>query len=164
MVGMRRPKKTQVEMVETASQDKDEVDTDTGITGEHHPTLESASTAVQQTHVLSAAAQSKLDAATDAFLEAEMKADALREIATEYEGKKKLAQRVHDAKMRRLDNGDKLKRRKTTFGASKRTYEAIIWLQHEQLACAKARCAAAEAERDAAKAEMRLNELAEELC
>jgi len=153
MVGMRRPKKTQVEMVETASQDEDEVDTDTGITGEHHPTLESASTAVQQTHVLSAAAQSKLDAATDAFLEAEMKADALREIATEY-----------DAKMRRLDNGDKLKRRKTTFGASKRTYEAIIWLQHEQLACAKARCAAAEAERDAAKAEMRLNELAEELC
>ena len=164
MVGMRRPKKTQVEMVETASQDGHEVDTDTGITGEHHPTLESASTAVQQTHVLSAAAQSKLDAATDAFLEAEMKADALREIATEYEGKEKLAQRVHDAKMRRLDNGDKLKRRKTTFGASKRTYEAIIWLQHEQLACAKARCAAAEAERDAAKAEMRLNELAEELC
>ena len=74
---------------------------------------------------------------------------------TEYEGKEKLAQRVHDAKMRRLDNGDKLKRRKTTFGASKRTYEAIIWLQHEQLACAKARCAAAEAERHAAKAEMR---------
>ena len=59
-----------------------------------------------------------------------------------------------------LINGDKLKRRKTGFGAAKRTCEAIIWLQHEQLMCAKARCDAAEAERDAAKAEVHLNELA----
>jgi hypothetical protein len=71
--------------------------------------------------------------------------------------------------MRRLDNGDKLKRRKTlvvwyTFGAAKRTYEAIIWLRHEQLVCARAKCTAAEAERDASKAELHLNELAEKLC
>jgi hypothetical protein len=37
--------------------------------------------------VLSDAAQSKLDAATDVFLEAEVKVDALRQIATEYEKK-----------------------------------------------------------------------------
>ena len=92
-----------------------------------------------------------------------MQAEALREIATGREAKEKLAQRVHDAKMRRLDNGDKLKRRKTGFGAAKRTYEAIIWLQHEQLLCAKAKCDAAEAERDAAKAELRLEELTNEL-
>ena len=65
--------------------------------------------------------------------------------------------------LKRLDNGDKLKRRKTGFGAAKRTYEAIIWLQHEQLACVRARCEAAEAERDAAKAELRLEELANDL-
>ena len=65
--------------------------------------------------------------------------------------------------MRRLDNGDMLKRRKTTFGATKRTYEAIIWLQHEQLVCAHAKSKAAEAERDASKAELHLNELAEKL-
>jgi hypothetical protein len=40
--------------------------------------------------VLSAAAQSKLDAATDVFLEAEVKADALKQIATEYDKKEKL--------------------------------------------------------------------------
>ena len=93
--------------------------------------------------MLSAAAQSKLDAATDVFLEAEVKADALRQIATEYEKNEKLAQRLHmTRRCGELDNGDKLKRRKTTFGAAKRTYEAIIWLQHEQLVCARAKCKA----------------------
>ena len=96
-------------------------------------------------------------------MEAEGKAEALRMIATEREAQEKLAQRLHDAKMKRLDNGDKLKRRKTGFGAVKRTYEAIIWLQHEQIACARARCEAAEAERDAAKAELRLEEIANDL-
>ena len=71
--------------------------------------------------------------------------------------------------MRRLDNGDKLKRRKTlvvwyTFGAAKRTYEAIIWLRHEQLVCARAKCTAAEAERDASKAELHLNERLQKSC
>ena len=113
--------------------------------------------------MLSAAAETQLEAASDAFLEAEIKADALRIIATECEQKEKLAERLHDAKIRRLENGDKLKRRKTGFGAAKRTYEAIIWLQYEKLACAQARCKAAEAERDAAKAEMHFGELADKL-
>jgi hypothetical protein len=103
MIGMRRPTKTKVEMVETALQEGDEVEDDTGSTGEQLTTTKETITAATHTHVLSAAAQSKLDAATDAFLEAEMHAEALREIATGREAKEKLAQRVHDAKMRRLD-------------------------------------------------------------
>ena len=63
MVGMRRPKKYKVEMVETTLEEGDEVDYDTGITGEQHLTLDGASSAAPQAHVLSAAAQSKLDAA-----------------------------------------------------------------------------------------------------
>jgi NAD(P)H-flavin reductase len=74
------------EMVETTL-DLEEVDYDTGTTGDQHLTLDGASSAAPQTHVLSDAAQSKLDAATDVFLEAEVKVDALRQIATEYEKK-----------------------------------------------------------------------------
>ena len=43
--------------------------------------------------------------------------------------------------------------------AACRTYEAIIDLNMAQLECAWMRCKAAEAERDAARAEMRLSEL-----
>ena len=78
-------------------------------------------------------------AALAAFEESSLKAVKDRAIVPMFEKEQKLAQRIHDAKMKRLDNGDKLKRRKTGFGAAKRTYEAIIWLQHEQLACAQAR-------------------------
>ena len=162
-VGMRRPKKTKVEVDETMAEDESEDESDTGVTGEQLQSLEPSTTADREKSVLSATAEKKLEAATDVFVEAEVKAEALRAIATEREQKERLAQRLHDAKMRRLENGDKLKRRKTGFGASKRTYEAIIWLQHEQLACARARCEAAEAERDAAKAELRLEELANDL-
>jgi hypothetical protein len=163
MVGMRKPKKCKVETVEATAEDYPEVEGDTGITGEQVTSLEPATRADDAKPVLTAAAEKKLAEATDVFVEAEAKAEALREIATEREQKEKLAHRLHDAKMRRLDNGDKLKRRKSNFGAAKRTYEAIIWLQHEQLACARARCEAAEAERDAAKAELRLEELANDL-
>ena len=103
MVGMRRPTKGKVEVAETTAEDDPGVDSDTGVTGEQVLPLEPAPRAHP---MLSAAAETKLEAASDAFLEAEMKADALREIATECEQKEKLAQRLHDAKMRRLENGD----------------------------------------------------------
>ena len=115
---MRRPTKIKVEVAETTAEDDPGVDSDTGVTGEQVLPLEPAPRAHP---MLSASAETKLEAASDAFLEAEMKADALREIATECEQKEKLAQRL-----RRLENGDKLKRRKTGFGAAKRSYEAII--------------------------------------
>jgi hypothetical protein len=55
--------------------------------------------------------------------------------------------------------GDKLKRRKKTFGAARRTYEAIIELKTVQYDALIARCAAAEAETDACKAELRVEQL-----
>jgi hypothetical protein len=73
--------------------------------------------------------------------------------------KAKLAKRLYDAKMRRLQAGDKLKRRKKTFGAARRTYEAIIDLQTVQYDALIARCAAAEAETDACKAQLRVEQL-----
>jgi ribose 1,5-bisphosphokinase PhnN len=145
------------------AEDDSEGESDTGVTGERQLAQQAASTAASSGPGLSAAAEKKLEEATDVFVETEGKAEALRMIATGREAQEKLAQRLHDAKQKRLDNGDKLKRRKTGFGAAKRSYEAIIWLQHEQIACARARCEAAEAERDAAKAELRLEEIANEL-
>ena len=90
MVGMRRPKKCKAPRWSRQRSTSREVDYDTSTTGDQHLTLDGASSAAPQTHVLSAAAQSKLDAATDVFLEAEVKADALKQIATEYDKKEKL--------------------------------------------------------------------------
>jgi hypothetical protein len=101
----------------------------------------------------------KWKAALAAFEEAGRQARNIRAIAKEHEAQEKLAQRLHDAKMRRLDAGDKLKRRKKTFGAARRTYEAIIELLQAQHKAAWYCSRAAEAERDAARAELRLIEL-----
>ena len=66
---------------------------------------------------------------------------------------------MFDAKWKRLEAGDKLKRRKNLFGAARRSYEAIIErdqaLLKREWYCRRA----AEAERDAARAEMRVMEL-----
>ena len=62
--------------------------------------------------------------------------------------------------MKRLDAGDKLKRRKNLFGAARRTYEAIIEYNEAQLKCAWFKRWAAEAETAELRAEMRLMELA----
>ena len=97
--------------------------------------------------------------AFDAFEDTSMAAIRLRCIANEQGKQEKLAERLHDAKMRRLDAGDKLKRRKKTFRAARRTYEAIIALMQAQHKAEWHRCRAAEAERDAAQADLRLCEL-----
>ena len=89
--------------------------------------------------------------AREKWEEAYIRAIRLRVIAGKYEEQEKLARRLYDAKMQRLDNGDKLKRRKSPFRAACRTYEAIIDLNEAQLKCAWARCEAAEAERHAAE-------------
>ena len=72
-------------MVETTAEDDAEGESDTGVTGEQLPALEPATAAAREKPVLSAAAEKKLEAATDIFVEAEGKAEALREIATERE-------------------------------------------------------------------------------
>jgi hypothetical protein len=66
--------------------------------------------------------------------------------------------------MRRLEAGDKRKRRKKTFGAAKRTYEAIIGLLQAQHRFEWYRCRAAEAETAEARAEICLRELRSDNC
>ena len=88
-----------------------------------------------------------------------MHATVMKSIAVDFKAKETLAQLIHDAKMRGLDAGDKLKHRKKRFGAARRTYEAIIDLQEAQLKAAWAKCEAAEAETARLRAEMRVKEL-----
>ena len=100
---------------------------------------------------LSPDASAKWAAASEKAIEKRVIADVFAE-------KEKLALRIFDAKWRRLENGDKRKR-KSIFGAARRSYEAIIVRDQAQYLCAVARCAAAEAERDAAMAELKLEQL-----
>ena len=76
--------------------------------------------------------------ATDLWHEKQEKWRAVFTVVDRQQKKLKLAQRVHDAKMRRLDNGDKRKRRKSQFRAAVRTYETIIALmqaEHKTMFC-----------------------------
>ena len=160
---MPRPKKRKIEEATAPCPDATGIGDDTGITGPEQPAPELASPAkkpdASASPVRSAAAQKKLTAAMAAFEEAMKEAMALRAIATEQEAKEKLAERLYDAKMARLEAGDKRNRRKSTFRAAKRTYEAMIELLQAQHKCAWMRAAAAEAETAAAKAELRWVEL-----
>ena len=72
---------------------------------------------------------------------------------------KKNAQRLHDAKMKRLEAGDKRNRRKSGFRAACRTYEAVIELLQAQYKCENSMRIAAEAETAAANAKICLLEL-----
>ena len=157
--GMRRPSKKKVEKTDTTAEDGDEVAVDTGITGEQQPALNESTEATAKVDAAAGPGGRKWKVAFDAFENASMAAIRLRCIANEQGKQEKLAERLHDAKMRQLDAGDKLKRRKKTFGAARRTYEAIIALLQTQHKAEWHRCRAAEAERDAAQADLRLCEL-----
>ena len=156
---MRRPSKRKVEEAETTAEDGAEIDGDTGVTGAQQPALDDSTQAAATKDPTAGPGHRKWKAALAAFEEAGRQARNIRAIAKEHEAQEKLAQRLHDAKMRRLDAGDKLKRRKKTFGAALRTYEAIIELLQAQHKAAWYCSRAAEAERDAARAELRLIEL-----
>ena len=81
-------------------------------------------------------------------------------LAAENEQKmKKNAQRLHDAKMKRLEAGDKRNRRKSGFRAACRTYEAVIELLEAQYKCENSMRIAAETETAAANAKICLLEL-----
>ena len=83
-------------------------------------------------------------------------AQQLRLLADNEQKQMKQAQRLHDAKMKRLDAGDKRNRRKNPFRAACRTYETIIELLEAKLKCEQYLHRAAEAEAAAARAEVRL--------
>ena len=156
MVGMARPKKQKVEAaVEVA-----ETSNGTSGAGEEEQLLEKSSEVAETGGDLPLRLQKKLEKAQEELVQATLWANKLRKLANEHEAKQKLAQRLHDAKQARLAAGDKLKRRKNTFGAARRGYEAIIELLEVKHQCEWYRCCAAEAETAAARAEIRLLELA----
>ena len=161
-VGMPRPKKRKIEEVEATAEDGAEIDCDTGVTGEEVSTLDkSEEVTLSLTAAVDPAAGrdgKRWQAALDAWKQVSETAIQKRVLADHLAEKEKVAQRIYDAKMLRLENGDKRKR-KSSFGAARRTYEAIIALNEAQLKCAWMKCEAAEAERDAARAELRVTEL-----
>ena len=163
MVGMARSKKKKVEAGNPTAEDAVETECDAGAAGEQQQVLncssEASSEAAPQERVRTAAQEKRWQAALEAWKEAAMNAEVRRLLAQKYEQAEKVAKRLHDAKMNRLDAGDKLKRRKNLFGAARRTYEAIIEYMEAQLKCARAKRSAAEAETAEVRAEMRLLEL-----
>ena len=155
---MRRPSKKKLEVVETTAEDGAEVDCDTGVTGAEDEALDDATQDDMTVDPMAGPDGKKWKAALDAWEAASKTAIWKRAVANKFVQKEKLAVRIFDAKWRRLENGDKRKR-KSTFGAARRSYEAIIARNEAQYMCAVARCDAAEAERDAAMAEVKLAEL-----
>jgi len=119
---MRRPKKRKVEATEMTVQDDSELEGSTGITGMQQPTLEPSSEACAMQDPTAGPGHKKWRKTLNIYEEALMKAMELRVFATMHEEKEKLAQRIFDAKMRRLDAGDKQKRRKRMFAAARKTY------------------------------------------
>ena len=156
---MRRPRKQKVEVAETTVEAGPEGENDTGETGVQQPGVDDSVAASVKKDPTAGPGHKRWSAALAAFEESSLKAVKDRAIVPMFEKEQKLAQRIHDAKMRRLDNGDKRKKRKSQMRAACRTYEAIIELQNARLYCMMARCRAAESERDAARAEMRVIEL-----
>ena len=140
-----------------------EVEGDACIVGERddssHLHLAAPAASRSPERVRSTAEQKKWEAALAEWKDATVRALAMREIANREVVQRKNAQRLHDAKMKRLDAGDKRGRRKSSFGAARRTYEAIIELLQAEHKCESSKCRAAEAELTAAKAEIRLMEL-----
>ena len=165
MVGMRRPKKRKVEVVEAEAEDGAEVNSDPAAAAELQLPLDSAdvgpAAAASAENTYRALHPGKRwKAAVDAWEKACVEAMAMREVATEAEAKLKLAERLADAKEQRLLAGDKRAgRRKDDFGAARRSYNLVIDRALAQLECEMKQRMAAERERDAARAEIRMMEL-----
>ena len=92
-----------------------EVEGDARIVGERDNSLHLAAPAASPERVRSAAEQKKWEAALAEWKDATVRALAMREIANREVVQQKNAQRLHDAKMKRLDAGDKRGRRKSSF-------------------------------------------------
>ena len=121
MVGMRRPKKQKVEGVEEAAEDAAEVDGEAGATGEvpGAPPPRQASPPPATSPPSPGAAQR--EEAEEIYEDAAIKVRAIKRLAKEAGDAEKVAERLHQRKMARLEAGDRLGRRKSTFGAAKRT-------------------------------------------
>ena len=106
MISMSRPKKQKVVSIKSSVDDDDKNDNATSASAAQQPALKSISPAAFPTdfvqYAFSGAAQRKFLAAKEAFGEALQRADALKELAAEQTVKLKVAERVFEAKMKRV--------------------------------------------------------------
>ena len=100
---MARPKKRKIETAEATPEDAAEVECDTGDTGEQQPGLDESIKASAKVDPSSGPGGKRWKEAFEKWKEVSFEAVKLRAIAGKYAEQEKLAQRLHDAKMRRLD-------------------------------------------------------------
>jgi len=155
---MARPKKRKLDVAETMAEDGAGDDTSSSTTGTQHSALEPSSPAAHTERHEEARMSPKFRKACEEYQEAQLRAESARQVSKEWMDKLALAQRLHDAKMRRLDAGDKLKRRKKPIAALRRGYEAMLELMSVRWQCEVSKRICAEKETAAAKAELRMVE------
>ena len=122
---MARPKKKKVATAETTAEDDPEIEDDTGVTGTHLSGVDESNSAARADQLPSDAAHNRWRKAIEEHAEKLFVAKHFKKRAKEKLEKAKLAKRLYDAKMRRLEAGDKLKRRKKTFGAARISPEDV---------------------------------------
>ena len=105
-VGMARPKKKKVEVAEVAEESICElVQSETEVTGAEQGTARENEQGLAHAHAPTTYNQKQLHDAVTAHVAAARLALDVRKVAREHAQKESLAKRLHDAKMRRLDNG-----------------------------------------------------------
>ena len=156
---MPRAKKKKVEEVEAAEEVANQVTFDTGSAGPEQCAPRPASHALAHARGPTAHQQKQLEDAMLQHAVAARVAKGVRQKAKEQEAQCSLSLRLHDAKMRRLENGEKRKRGCSSMKRAFRTYEAIIDKDEALLQRCDAKRRAAERERDAFAAEVRVLKL-----
>ena len=159
-VGMARPKKKKVEIVDVAGESISEMMAETGDTGAEQRTNSSAPHAQAQACSLSARETKQLQEAVFEQEKAARIAASFRQEAREQEKQLELAKRLYNAKMRRLENGEKRKRGCCArLKRALRADNAVIAMREATIQCSLWQCRAAERKRDANAAEIRVLKL-----
>ena len=156
---MARPRKKKVEVGEQPADGGLSVATDSAAAGGCKAASPGASQGSSDEPVHFTAREKKEMLAIAEYEAKSEHADQLRMLANNEELQQKNAQRLYNYKIKRLDAGDKRDRRKSSFRAACRSYEAVIALLEAQHKCEWSKCRAAEAETAAANAKIRLLEL-----
>ena len=122
-VGMARPKKKKVEVAEVAEESICELQSETEVTGAEQGTARENEQGLACAHAPTTYNRKQLQDAVTAHVAAARLALDVRKVAREHAQKESLAKRLHDAKMRRLDNGEKRKRGACSMKRAFRTYD-----------------------------------------
>ena len=156
---MARPEKKRAPVVEMVDEPNVQLEAETGVTGAEQGTARENEQGLACAHAPTTYNRKQLQDAVTAHVAAARLALDVRKVAREHAQKESLAKRLHDAKMRRLDNGEKRKRGACSMKRAFRTYEAILDMDEATIQCARWMCRAAERERDALAAEIRVQKL-----